>query len=150
IHNAVRIRREADGAAKNGEADVLTAEVAQHLGDNTVRVVALGPTDGLRRGLPAEDTGAPISVPVGKACLGRLLNVLGEPKDYRGPVETSERLPIHRPPPAFAELQTTPQIFETGIKVIDLLEPYMKGGKVGLFGGAGVGKTVVIMELINN
>jgi F-type H+-transporting ATPase subunit beta len=145
IYNAVRIKA-GDGA----DARVLTGEVAQHLGDNTVRLIALGPTDGLRRGLPAEDTGAPISVPVGKNCLGRLMDVLGEPKDHRGPIETSERFPIHRPPPSFTDQETTPEIFETGIKVVDLLEPYMKGGKVGLFGGAGVGKTVIIMELINN
>ena len=128
----------------------LTVEVASHLGDNIVRCIALGPTDGLRRGMRAQDTDHPISVPVGKACLGRLLNVLGEPQDYLGPVETKERLPIHRLPPALIEQETQPQIFETGIKVIDLLEPYLKGGKVGLFGGAGVGKTVIIMELIHN
>jgi F-type H+/Na+-transporting ATPase subunit beta len=148
IHNAVRVTRGEEG--KNGEAQVLTGEVAQHLGDNTVRLVALGPTDGLKRGASAEDTGGPISVPVGKGALGRLMDVLGEPKDYKGPIQATERNPIHRAPPAFTEQETTPQIFETGIKVIDLLEPYMKGGKVGLFGGAGVGKTVVIMELINN
>ncbi|HMU95602.1 MAG TPA: F0F1 ATP synthase subunit beta [Elusimicrobiota bacterium] len=146
IHNAVKIDVEAAG----GETRVLTAEVAQHLGDNTVRAVTLGPTDGLRRGMAAVDSGAPILVPVGPACLGRLMDVLGEPKDYRGPIEAKEKFPIHRPTPDFTDQETTPQIFETGIKVIDLLEPYMKGGKVGLFGGAGVGKTVVIMELINN
>ncbi|HRY29169.1 MAG TPA: F0F1 ATP synthase subunit beta [Elusimicrobiota bacterium] len=145
IHNAVRVPHES-----GGERRLLTVEVAQHLGDNIVRAVALGPTDGLRRGLAAEDTGAPISVPVGKECLGRLMDLLGEPKDHRGPLKGSTRLPIHRAPPAFVDQTTTPQVFETGIKVIDLLEPYMKGGKVGLFGGAGVGKTVVIMELINN
>jgi F-type H+-transporting ATPase subunit beta len=150
IYNAVRVRFDQDGNGKKEDGRVLTGEVAQHLGDNTVRVVALGPTEGLRRGMVAEDTGAPISVPVGKPCLGRLMDVLGEPKDYRGPIETAERLPIHRPAPSFVDQVTTPQIFETGIKVIDLLEPYMKGGKVGLFGGAGVGKTVVILELINN
>jgi F-type H+-transporting ATPase subunit beta len=150
IYNAVKIRFESDGNGKKTDGRLLTAEVAQHLGDNTVRAVTLGPTDGLQRGQTAEDTGHPISVPVGKACLGRLMDVLGEAKDYRGPIEAADRLPIHRPPPPFVEQETTPQIFETGIKVIDLLEPYMKGGKVGLFGGAGVGKTVVIMELINN
>jgi F-type H+-transporting ATPase subunit beta len=148
IYNAVRIKTDGDGKKDAGRT--LVGEVAQHLGDNTVRMVALGPTDGLRRGLVAEDTGAPISVPVGKGCLGRLMDGLGEPKDHRGPIDSQERLPIHRPPPAFTDQVTVPQIFETGIKVIDLLEPYMKGGKVGLFGGAGVGKTVVIMELINN
>jgi len=147
IHNAVRIQVEAAGAEP---ARALTAEVAQHLGDNTVRALTLGPTEGLRRGMAVEDTGAPIRVPVGPACLGRLMDVLGEPKDYRGPIAAQETYPIHRPTPSFTDLETTPQIFETGIKVIDLLEPYMKGGKVGLFGGAGVGKTVVIMELINN
>jgi F-type H+-transporting ATPase subunit beta len=146
ILNALRIRVPTE---KDPEARV-TAEVAQHLGDNTVRAIALGPTDGMRRGMPVEDTGAPITVPVGRAALGRLMDVLGEPKDGKGPIASEERLPIHRPPPALADQKTQPQIFETGIKVIDLLEPYMKGGKVGLFGGAGVGKTVVIMELINN
>ncbi len=148
IYNAVKIKRDKEQSEKMGE--YLTTEVAQHLGDNTVRVIALGPTDGLRRGMAAEDTGNPISMPVGKGCLGRLMNVLGEPVDYKGPIQSTESLPIHRAPPSFEEQQTTPQIFETGIKVIDLLEPYMKGGKVGLFGGAGVGKTVVILELINN
>ncbi len=128
----------------------LTVEVASHLGDNVVRCIALGPTDGLRRGMIAQDTGKPISVPVGKACLGRLLNVLGEPQDYMGPVNAETTFPIHRQPPPLVDQETTPQIFETGIKVVDLLAPYMKGGKVGLFGGAGVGKTVIIMELIHN
>jgi len=144
IHNALRIGVREDGT------EMLVAEVAQHLGDNTVRAITLGPTDGLQRGVEALDTGAPITVPVGPACLGRLMDVLGRPRDYRGDISTKETLPIHRPTPAFVDQETTPQIFETGIKVIDLLEPYMKGGKVGLFGGAGVGKTVVIMELINN
>jgi F-type H+-transporting ATPase subunit beta len=148
IYNAVKIKIEGEGP--KAEARELTAEVALHLGDNTVRLITLGPTDGLKRGAVATDTGAPISVPVGPACLGRLMNVLGEPKDYRGDIAAKETFPIHRPTPAFTDQETTPQIFETGIKVIDLLEPYMKGGKVGLFGGAGVGKTVVIMELINN
>lgn len=144
ILNAVKIDTE------QKDASLLTVEVAQHLGDNTVRAVALGPTDGLRRGMKATDTGAAISVPVGKSSLGRLMNVLGEPKDYQGPIESDQTFPIHRSAPAFMDQETTPQIFETGIKVIDLLEPYMKGGKVGLFGGAGVGKTVIIMELIHN
>jgi F-type H+-transporting ATPase subunit beta len=145
VYNAVTIR-----AGEGASARVLTGEVAQHLGDNTVRLIALGPTEGLSRGLAAEDTGKPISVPVGRGCLGRLMDVLGEPKDHRGPIETAERSPIHRPPPPFTDQETTARIFETGIKVIDLLEPYVRGGKVGLFGGAGVGKTVIIMELINN
>ena len=146
IYNAVRVKLDGSG---NGGGD-LTVEVAQHLGDNIVRAISLGPTDGLRRGLPAEDTVAPSSVPVGKACLGRLMNVLGEQKDHLGDIVTDARLPIHRPPPSLVDQETTQQVFETGIKVIDLLEPYMKGGKVGLFGGAGVGKTVVITELIHN
>jgi F-type H+-transporting ATPase subunit beta len=148
IYNAIKIQR--DGEKANHASASLTTEVAQHLGDNTVRTIALGPTDGLCRGQLAEDTGAPITVPVGKACLGRLLDVLGEPKDERGPVESKETLPIHRSSPPLADQETKPQVFETGIKVVDLLAPYMKGGKVGLFGGAGVGKTVIIMELINN
>ncbi|HNT96995.1 MAG TPA: F0F1 ATP synthase subunit beta [Elusimicrobiales bacterium] len=145
ILDAVRIKYKEDGQDK-----VLVAEVAQHLGDNAVRVITLGATTGLGKGLEAEDTGAPLTVPVGEACLGRLIDVLGEPRDERGPIKTRERLPIHREPPPLTEQRTTPEIFETGIKVIDLLAPFMKGGKVGLFGGAGVGKTVVIMELINN
>lgn len=128
----------------------LTVEVAQHLGDNTVRAISLGPTEGLSRGMDVENTGAPITVPVGKECLGRLLDVLGAPKDNMGDVKAKTQLPIHREPPPFTEQVTTPQVFETGIKVVDLLEPYSKGGKIGLFGGAGVGKTVIIMELINN
>ena len=145
ILDAVRIKYKEDGQDK-----VLVAEVAQHLGDNAVRVITLGATTGLGKGLEAEGTGSPLTVPVGEACLGRLIDVLGEPRDERGPIETKERLPIHREPPPLTDLRTTPEIFETGIKVIDLLAPFMKGGKVGLFGGAGVGKTVVIMELINN
>lgn len=132
------------------EKTTLVAEVSQQLGDNTVRAVALSSTDGLPRGAEAVDTGAPLMVPVGEACLGRLLNVLGQPQDHRGPIETKNYASIHTPPPSLDEQQTTPHIFETGIKVLDLIAPYMKGGKVGLFGGAGVGKTVVIMELINN
>jgi len=149
IYNAIKIKMPHDGKSAS-EAAVLTSEVASHLGDNMVRAIAMGPTDGLTRGMTVEDTGAPITVPVGRACLGRLVNVLGEAKDERGPIKTNETLPIHREPPAMVDQMTTPQIFETGIKVVDLLEPYMKGGKVGLFGGAGVGKTVIIMELINN
>lgn len=145
IHNALEVRFTEDGAEKK-----LVAEVAQHLGDNTVRAITLGTTNGLSRGLEVLDTGAPVTVPVGEACLGRLIDVLGEPKDYKGPLDTTERMPIHRDPPPLTEQKTEPEIFETGIKVIDLLAPFMKGGKIGLFGGAGVGKTVVIMELINN
>jgi F-type H+-transporting ATPase subunit beta len=128
----------------------ITVEVMQHIGEGRVRCVALQPTDGLVRGMKAISTGAPITVPVGKQTLGRVLNVIGEPVDEMGPVHTETRLPIHRPAPAFDEQSTELQMFETGIKVVDLLEPYLRGGKIGLFGGAGVGKTVVIMELINN
>lgn len=128
----------------------VVAEVAQHIGDDTVRCIAMSSTDGLIRGMDAVDTGAAISVPVGKATLGRLFNVLGEPIDQKGAVPTKETSPIHRPAPAFEDQETSTQIFETGIKVIDLIAPYAKGGKVGLFGGAGVGKTVLIQELINN
>lgn len=142
INNALEI--------KLNDKETLVAEVAQQLGDNIVRAVALGPTDGLARGAQALDTGAPLKVPVGEACLGRLIDVLGQPKDHRGPINTKEYASIHTPPPSLEEQKTTPEIFETGIKVIDLIAPYMKGGKVGLFGGAGVGKTVIIMELINN
>ncbi|MFA5160627.1 MAG: F0F1 ATP synthase subunit beta [Elusimicrobiales bacterium] len=136
--------------AEMPSGEKLVLETAQHLGDNVVRAIALGPTEGLRRGLAVSDTGAPLSVPVGKACLGRLLDVLGNPRDGLGPVNADKKLPIHRAPPPLASQTTSQEIFETGIKVVDLLAPYMKGGKVGLFGGAGVGKTVVIMELINN
>ena len=128
----------------------LTMEVAQHLGQGTVRAVAVDATDGLVRGMEVKNTGSPISVPVGDACLGRILNVIGEPVDEAGPVKTDLRSPIHRAPPKFVDQSTSVEVFETGIKVIDLLAPYRKGGKIGLFGGAGVGKTVLIMELINN
>ena len=128
----------------------LTLEVAQHLGENTVRTVAMDSTDGLVRGMTVKNTNAPISMPVGKECLGRILNVVGEPVDEQGPVKATKFSPIHKEPPTFVEQSTEVEIFETGIKVIDLLAPYRKGGKIGLFGGAGVGKTVLIMELINN
>src|SRR6185437_13739719 len=137
IYNAVQIPLTIPG--EPGEGGTLTVEVASHLGDNQVRAISFGPTEGLRRGMEAADTGSPLMVPVGRACLGRLMNVLGEPKDERGPIQTKDRLPIHRAPPSFVDQETQPHIFETGIKVIDLLEPYQKGGKVGLFGGAGVG-----------
>ena len=129
---------------------LLTLEVAQHLGENRVRTVAMSSTDGLTRGMKVQDTGKPNAMPVGKEVLGRIMNVIGEPVDELGPIQTKETLPIHRPAPKLEELDPTKQLFETGIKVIDLLEPYTKGGKTGLFGGAGVGKTVIIMELINN
>ena len=128
----------------------LTVEVAQHIGDNTARCIAMASTDGLQRGVAVTDTGAPISVPVGKATLGRIFNVLGDAVDNQPSPEGGERWEIHRPAPKYEDLKTSAEIFETGIKVIDLICPYSKGGKIGLFGGAGVGKTVLIMELINN
>ncbi len=130
--------------------DNLVLEVALHLGEGTVRAIAMDTTDGLVRGMEVRNTGEPITMPVGPECLGRVLNVVGEPVDGLGPVNAKKRDPIHRPAPKFVEQATTIEVFETGIKVIDLLAPYRKGGKVGLFGGAGVGKTVLIMELINN
>ena len=128
----------------------LTVEVAQHIGDNVARCIAMSSTDGLQRGVAVTDTGAPISVPVGRETLGRIFNVLGEAVDNIPTPETEERWNIHRGAPKYEELATSAEIFETGIKVIDLICPYSKGGKIGLFGGAGVGKTVLIMELINN
>jgi F-type H+-transporting ATPase subunit beta len=128
----------------------LTVEVALHIGENIVRCVSMASTDGLVRGMPAVDTGSPITVPVGEPTLGRVFDLLGEPIDEMGSVTTETRYPIHRQPPPFSELSTKAEMFETGVKVIDLLEPYVKGGKVGMFGGAGVGKTVIIMELIHN
>src|SRR5512138_3045750 len=148
IYNAVRIVSE--GGPGVEKIDVV-AEVEQHLGENRVRAVAMKPTDGMTRGMRAIDTGAPISVPVGPETLGRVLNVLGEPVDFPDrPVQSKEHWPIHRDAPTLEEQSTELRMFETGIKVIDLLEPYLQGGKIGLFGGAGVGKTVIIMELINN
>src|SRR5947199_10082192 len=132
------------------KADNLTVEVAQHLGENTARCIAMDSTKGLVRGQPVKNTGGPISMPVGKGVLGRILNVVGEPVDEKGPVHATRRLPIHREPPTFTEQDVRQVPFETGIKVIDLLAPYLRGGKIGLFGGAGVGKTVLLQELINN
>jgi len=132
----------------NGKKLVL--EVAQHLGEDTVRTIAMDATEGLVRGQAVADTGAPISVPVGDATLGRILNVVGEPVDEKGPVKAKEHRAIHQPAPEFADQSTESEVLVTGIKVVDLLAPYAKGGKIGLFGGAGVGKTVLIMELINN
>jgi F-type H+/Na+-transporting ATPase subunit beta len=132
------------------EAENLTVEVAQHLGENTVRCIAMDSTEGLSRGQPVKNTGAPIQVPVGKSTLGRILNVVGEPVDEKGAVKAQKFYPIHRAPPTFVEQDVRVQVFETGIKVIDLLCPYTRGGKTGLFGGAGVGKTVLLMELIRN
>ncbi|NES99535.1 MAG: F0F1 ATP synthase subunit beta [Sphaerospermopsis sp. SIO1G1] len=146
IYNALTIK----GTNETGQEINLTVEVQQLLGDNQVRAVAMSSTDGLIRGLEVVDTGAPISVPVGKATLGRIFNVLGEPVDNQGPVNNQETLPIHREAPKLTDLETSPSVFETGIKVVDLLTPYRRGGKIGLFGGAGVGKTVIMMELINN
>ena len=137
-------------AAINDEKENLTVEVGLHLGDNVVRCVAMDSTDGLVRGTPVRNTGAPISTPVGGGTLGRIMDVIGRPVDEMGEVKASDRWPIHRPAPKFEDQATKKEIFETGIKVIDLLAPYVKGGKIGLFGGAGVGKTVIIMELINN
>ncbi|MCB1051608.1 MAG: F0F1 ATP synthase subunit beta [Acidobacteria bacterium] len=147
ILNAVQIQ------AKNVDGEgtfTLTAEVAQHLGENRVRCISMQATDGMVRGMEAVDMGEPISVPVGREILGRILNVVGDPVDEAGEVKATKRLPIHRQAPSFDEQSTKLEMFETGIKVVDLLEPYMKGGKVGLFGGAGVGKTVLIQELIHN
>jgi len=149
IYNAIKV--EAPEDKKSGRPEIrLTLEVAQHLGENRVRSVAMSSTDGLVRGMEVTDTGAPISMPVGKETLGRLLNVLGEPVDGKGPVAAKKTLSIHRPAPSLEDQETRTEVLETGIKVVDLLEPYSKGGKVGLFGGAGVGKTVIIMELIHN
>jgi F-type H+-transporting ATPase subunit beta len=145
IYNSVEIRDRSEA----GEMLVVT-EVAQHLGENRVRCVSMLATDGLVRGMKAFDTGKAIAMPVGRETLGRVINVIGQPVDEQGPVATKERWPIHRDAPSFEDQSTTVEMFETGIKVIDLLEPYTKGGKTGLFGGAGVGKTVIIMELINN
>ena len=139
--NAIRV--------ENGGKSLIV-EVSQHIGDNVVRCIAMSSTDGLVRGAKAVDTGGPISVPVGRECLGRIFNLLGEPVDNLPAPETAERWPIHRDPPSYEEQQNTTEILETGIKVVDLICPYAKGGKIGLFGGAGVGKTVLIMELINN
>ena len=147
ILNAVRV---VDTEGLSTEKIDIVTEVAQHLGENRVRCISMKPADGLVRGMKAIDLGAPISVPVGPETLGRILNVIGDPVDGLGPVETKERWSIHREPPPYEEQSTSVEMFETGIKVIDLLEPYTRGGKTGLFGGAGVGKTVLIMELINN
>jgi len=141
LHSAIEISR---------DGDKMVLEAQEHIGNNRVRCLALSPTDGLERGAEAIDTGAVVSVPVGRATLGRLFNVLGEPLDNLGEVKTEEQWPIHRPPPTLAEQKTTTEVLETGLKVIDLITPFTKGGKVGAYGGAGVGKTVIIMELIRN
>jgi F-type H+/Na+-transporting ATPase subunit beta len=146
IYNAIRVF---DESTNNVQVDIFT-EVEQHLGENRVRAVSMQPTEGLIRGMKVYDTGAPISVPVGRATLGRVMNVIGQPVDKLGPIDAKTIYPIHRPAPTVDDQDTGMTMLETGIKVIDLLEPYLKGGKIGLFGGAGVGKTVIIMELINN
>ena len=147
VYTAIRITSE--GFEGPSPIDII-CEVEQHIGEGRVRTIALQPTEGLVRGMKAESLGHPVMVPVGKETLGRVLNVIGEPVDNMGPVNTKLKYPIHRPSPAFEDQSTRLEMFETGVKVIDLLEPYLRGGKIGLFGGAGVGKTVVIMELINN
>src|SRR5213595_4286629 len=147
IHTAIRITSE--GFNVPDPIDII-CETEQHIGEGRVRTIALQPTEGLVRGMKAESLGSPVTVPVGKETLGRVLNVIGQPVDKMGPVNAKTYYPIHRPAPSFEDQSTSLEMFETGIKVIDLLEPYLRGGKIGLFGGAGVGKTVIIMELINN
>ena len=147
IYNALQIRRPVAAA---GADDTLVVEVQQHLGNNWVRAVAMSTTDGLSRGLDAADTGAPITVPVGAVTLGRVFDVLGHPIDGKGAVAVTDTLPIHRTAPGFDQMETEAQVFETGIKVIDLIAPFRRGGKASVFGGAGVGKTVIIQELIRN
>jgi F-type H+-transporting ATPase subunit beta len=149
ILNAIKIEQPGDPAKGIPPLD-LTLEVASHLGDNKVRTIAMQTTDGLVRGMEAVDTGQPITIPVGEGTLGRIINVVGEPYDKMGPIKTAERWPIHRLAPEFVEQDTSTQVFETGVKVFDLLVPFVRGGKMGMFGGAGVGKTVVIMEMIHN
>jgi F-type H+-transporting ATPase subunit beta len=148
VYTALKIKN--PNVDQNDSARDLTVEVAQHLGERTVRCIAMDSTDGLQRGMSVTNTGAPIMMPVGKEVLGRILNVVGDPVDERGPVNANKFLPIHRLPPKFVDQSVKIEMFETGIKVIDLLAPYRRGGKIGLFGGAGVGKTVLIQELINN
>src|ERR1700688_509801 len=147
IYQALRVV--SDGFTVPSPVNVIL-EVQQHLGEGRVRCVAMEATDGMVRGMKTIDLGGPISAPVGRGTLGRVINVIGEPVDNLGPIKATRRDPIHRPAPSFEEQATTAEMFETGIKVIDLIQPFLKGGKIGLFGGAGVGKTVVIMELINN
>ncbi|MBI2838490.1 MAG: F0F1 ATP synthase subunit beta, partial [Acidobacteria bacterium] len=146
IYNAINIPK-AEGSGIDHDVIV---EVQQHLGENRVRCVSMHPTEGMVRGMTAIDTGSPITMPVGRNVLGRILNVIGDPVDKMGDVKHDKRYPIHRPPPELTQQNTNLEMFETGIKVVDLLEPYLTGGKIGLFGGAGVGKTVIIMELIHN
>src|ERR1700675_123265 len=147
IYQAVKII--SDGFTVPSPISVIL-EVQQHLGEGRVRCIAMSATDGMVRGMKAVDQGGPISVPVGRGTLGRVMNVIGEPVDQLGPIPHTQKMPINRPAPLFDEQAPTAEMFETGVKVIDLIQPFLKGGKIGLFGGAGVGKTVVIMELINN
>src|SRR5207248_469247 len=147
IYEAIRVTSEGFNVPQ--PIDVIL-EVQQHIGEGRVRCIAMQPTDGMVRGMKAIDEGGPISVPVGHATLGRVINVIGQPVDGLGPVNSKERFPIHRPAPSFEDQSTSSEMFETGIKVVDLIQPFLKGGKIGLFGGAGVGKTVIIQELINN
>ncbi|MFQ3574305.1 MAG: F0F1 ATP synthase subunit beta [Thermodesulfovibrionales bacterium] len=149
ILNGLKIQQKGDPVKGIPELDI-TLEVASHLGDNKVRTIAMQTTDGVVRGMKVVDTGLPIAIPVGKGTLGRIMNVVGDPYDKLGPIETTERLPIHRPAPELVDQEPTTQVFETGVKVFDLLVPFVRGGKMGMFGGAGVGKTVVIMEMIHN
>lgn len=149
ILNAIKIEQAAQPEKGIPEIN-LTLEVAAHLGDNKVRTIAMSTTDGLVRGMKAVDTGQPISIPVGKETLGRIINVIGEPVDKKGPIQAKQKLPIHREAPAFVEQEPVTQVFETGVKVFDLLVPFVRGGKMGMFGGAGVGKTVIITEMIHN
>src|SRR3982074_182351 len=147
IYQALRVV--SDGFKVPSPMNVIL-EVQQHLGEGRVRCIAMEPTEGMVRGMGAIDLGGPIAVPVGRGTLGRIMNVVGQPVDDRGPIGHSKKMPIHRPAPSLEEQATTTEIFETGVKVIDLMQPFLRGGKTGLFGGAGVGKTVIIMELINN
>src|SRR5215813_12627666 len=147
IYNAVRIQ---DPGKETGEPIDVVAEVAQQLGESVARCISMKPTEGMVRGMKAVDLGAPISVPVGRPTLGRVMNVLGKPVDQMGAIKTDTKYSIHRPSPALDQQSTTLEMFETGIKVVDLIQPFLKGGKIGLFGGAGVGKTVLIQELIHN
>src|SRR5437773_4353725 len=146
IYNALTVEYDVPGAGRSK----LTLEVEQHLGDNWVRTVAMGSTEGMKRGFEVVDSGGPITMPVGEGTMGRVFNVVGDAVDEQGPVTADKRYPIHRPSPSLIDQSTSPQVLTTGIKVIDLICPFLKGGKVGAFGGAGVGKTVIIMELINN
>src|SRR6266545_103079 len=147
LHTAIRITSE--GFDVPNPMNII-CEAQQHIGEGRVRTIALQPTEGMVRGMKAESLGRPVTVPVGKQTLGRVMNVIGQPVDKMGPIEASAFYPSHRPAPSFEDQSTRLEMFETGIKVIDLLEPYLRGGKIGLFGGAGVGKTVIIQELINN